>query len=199
MSELTSLYALHKRGELAHDDPRWGDVQEEINRVVKDVVSKSARNLYGEPLVACIDDVELAILRKFVEKRLEHRGDAIDPLIRWSARNDMLSHFRRSRSPCAVSFDGAEKAWEHQDEQRDEPGDDAEPDLFDRVRAAMPPFRFQEHPFVRDGILAFFLTHHNYPGPGYLHAFGVHHSVRPSVYNAALFDVNSAMIQLCEA
>jgi hypothetical protein len=193
MSNLTELYALHRAGKLPGTDKRWLDVSRDLCKLARQVVEAGSRDLYGTPVELAIEDVGTALLQKFVACKLDHSGAGIEPLLRTAARNDMLSYYRRSRSPTASSFDGAEQTWEKEAE-RAEPTDD----MFARARAFMPPFRFAEYPHVRDAVLAFFLTHWTYPGAGFLHPFGVHHSIRQPVYNAAVFDLNRAMIRICE-
>lgn len=195
--DLTELYDLHERGDLGSDDPRWDDVQTLLRETAKAEVRRSARRLYGEPLESAIDQVEGLLLQKFISRRFSPRnGRCLEPLLRTTCRNDLISVFRKSRSPSAVGFDGAEASWEN---TRTPVVTSDRLDLFGTIRGSLPPFRFREHAHVRESLLAVFLTHHRLPGPSHLASLGVASSRRQTVYNAAVVDLNQAMMRICDA
>ncbi len=192
---LTELYDLHERGELDSMDQRWNIVARLIHKIVVTEVTKSAKRLYGEPLEAAIVDVEGTVLHKFIGKRFTpRRTPTIEPLLRVTCRNDMLTMFRRSKSPSTVGFDGAEAAWTSDHK----PITDERIDMFGRIRGNLETFRFHEHTHVREALLAVFLSQHKYPGPGFLSPLGVGATQRQDVYNAAVVDLNCAMMGICD-
>lgn len=191
--DLTELYDLHERGELSSNDQRWMQVQQQLSDVVGAAVRRNARNLHGQTLDNAIIEVEGALLQKFVSKRFSPReGRPLNPLLQVVIRNELLSLFRRNKSPSTVGFDGAETVWEGN-------AMTVSTDLFGRVRNNLGEYRFPEHNHIREAILAYFLTKQKYPGPLFLQGFGVSVGKRRAVYNAAVVDLNCAMTDLCDA
>lgn len=194
---LTLLYDQHKAGTLSGtDDEAWGYVQEQIRRFARMAVCALSPRLFGEPLEQRVDDVYTRLITKFLEGRLDYQGDTMEPLLQRAARNDARDSFRRSRSATAVCFDGAEETWESRSRHVEPDEPDASHDLFGAVRSKLDPFRFPEHPHVRECVLAQLLTTGAYPGPSALHSLSVHPDHRLAVYNAAVVDINTAVQEL---
>jgi hypothetical protein len=190
---ITELYDLHRDGTLGDHDPRWKVVERELRRLAAREVGRANGRLYGEPRRSRVEDVYTRLLCKFLERRFNYRGESMDGLLASAARNDTHDSFRRSRSPSTVYFDGAEHRWA--DDRM--PVDHVDPDVFGVVRQGMSDFRFPEHPHVREAVLSFFLTNSRYPGSSFLHALTVPHATRSAVYNAAVVDINTAMMAAC--
>lgn len=188
---ITELYDLYVAGSLPSDDARWNEVEAELLSIAESVVRRSARNVHGPALTDAIEDVHSALLQKFIRRRLSRIGPDLKGLLRMAARNEMTSSFRRRKSPSTVGFAGAERTWK----ATSDVATDA-PDIFAEVRARFDEFRFPTHGYARDGILAFFLSNTDYPGEQYLEGFGVDNRERKDVYNAALFDINSATMAM---
>jgi hypothetical protein len=193
-TRLTELYNLHKHKCLPRSDPRWAEVQSILAGVARktceNVKARSHQGaLYGAAIEQRYEDIYTALLTKFLERRLNHNRLSIEPLLSSIARNELATSFRRGRSPSAVYFEGAEETWEGDQGPRQQNGN-----LFETIRDRLPAFRFQEYPHVREALLAFFLMTNRYPGHHFLHAFGVRRDERVAVYNAALYDINGAMI-----
>lgn len=200
-SRLTELYEAHRKGEMPRADPRWEEVPDLLHKFASRVTRSQTHarataqgRLYGTVVEDRIHDVATVLLTKFLEGRLNHRGPAIEPLLSTVARRELATAFRRSRSPSTVGFDGAEKTWQGDNGPREQKGE-----LFPVLQSSLRHFRFPEYPHVREALLAFFLSTSRYPGPHYLHPFGVHKDLRPAVYNAAVFDLNRAMVSQCDA
>lgn len=197
---LSQLYALYRAGRLGDMDPRWTRVQDMLMEFSRGVVVRFATNLFGQTREHRVEDVYGRLLVKFLKKSFHPHGPNLEPLLLHTARNDLTTSFRRSQSPTPVYYDGAESTWEDQSSQWEDGSADVggrcHEDLFSSARTIMRPFRFREYGHARDGMLAFFLTHFRHPGQIFLHTFGVHRTVRPTVYNAAVVDINQAMIDL---
>ena len=196
MIDLTELYIKHTRGELPGDDAEWSTVQQELRIIAVSVCSSTARassrqgQLFGSVLEARIEDVYTVLLVKFIEKKLPFRGASIMPLLVTTARNELFTSFRRDRSPCTVCFDGAEETWHSEDR----PWEDDE-DLFALLRARLHTFRFPEYLYVREALLAFILSTKRYPGDHFLNSFGLPRDIRVTVYNAAIYQINTAIAE----
>ncbi len=195
LETLTFLYDQYGVGNLDSTDRRWQRVNDIIVDFTKNEVTRISKDLYGPPLEAAVDVVTREILAKFISKRLNRQlGQAtIEPLLRFAIRNDLMSHFRRSRSPSTVTHEanhgtGVMLMGGSMSPDRD---------VFHNTRQHFGEFRFPEWSMVREAILAFFLTRMKYPGHRFLNLFGVNTRDRVAVYNAALFDINRAMIAHC--
>jgi len=192
--ELTTLYSQHVAGKLASNDQRWNRVSTMLMCFCKCEATRLAKDLYGQPLEACVENLYTALISKFVKKKLRHQTSTIEPLLRFAARNDLMSYFRRSRSPSAVTHESSHGDGLMIMGGRMRP----DRDLFNVVRQNMASFRFQEWSWVREAILAVFLTRTIYPGPTFLQTFGVKDHEQEAVYNAALYDINRAIMAICE-
>lgn len=187
---LTELYDLHHAGLLDGLDARWNSVHRLLRQVAVNVVRRRASDLYGEPAEARIEDVFTSILTKFLTCKFPYNGDSIDSLLQTAATRDLMSAFRRSNSVCTHSVHGEERDIEAFDSESR--------NLFEVVREALPPFRFPEHQFVREAMLAFMLCSGDYPGRRWLRGFGVRQSMQTCIYNAAVVDINRAMVEVAE-
>lgn len=194
---LEELYRLHCDGAMGRLDSRWDQVQDELRGIAVSVVRsvssrRTGQELYGSPMDDRVEDVYTAILSKFIEKKLNARSSFTSVLMT-AARNALLDAFRASSSPSAtVGFDGADETW--QDHERPVPKD-----LFMQVRQRLRSFRWAEFPHVRESLLAYFLTHHTFPGAAFLGHFEVEPHLRTSVYNAAVYDLNCALLEVVQA
>ena len=200
MSRLTELYKAYRGGKMPRDDPRWEEVPKLLHKIARGVTHSQTRaksatqgQLYGAVMDDRIEDVSTVLLTKFLEGRFDFRGQTIEPLLFTVARRELATAFRRSRSPSTVGFEGDEKTWQGDDGPREQ-----QSDLFVVLLARLRHFRFPEYPHVREALLAFFMATNRYPGHHYLHPFGVHKDLREAVYNAAVFDLNLAMINQCD-
>lgn len=185
---LTTLYDAHEAGELDSLDKRWLQVEHLLRGFVRRWVPSNARNLYGPPLNDLVDEVHAAVLRKFVARRLGRHGDVIEPLLVSVVRNETLSALRKGRSLTAVLENP-----HHFEHQEGESKARREVDLFSDIHARLEPFRFREHPGVRELMLAVFLATGSFPGPGILANLNVTRLARQAVHNAAMVDCNRAM------
>lgn len=195
---LERLYRLHLAEKLGPMDVRWDQVASELRGVATTTVRQVTLQrglLYDAPYENAIEAVYTAVLMKFIQRRFSVR-ESFGSLLMTSARNALLDALRQSNSVSATTaFEGKEEVWES---KPDHPPMH-EKDLYDLIRHRLGPFRWAEYPHVREAVLSYFLTHFKLPGASFLNAFGVPNNIRASVYNAAAFDVNSAMVQLCEA
>lgn len=189
--KLRDYYQLHVQDQLARDDPRWGIVQELLRQVAYSVVKRNARGIYGQAIENLADDVEARLLMKFLGKRLDFTV-SFDSMLGTAARREFLSAVRRkprAATNVGVRIDAWDEIASLERSARLEPDE-----VFDGIRGHMPPFRFQEYPHVRDGLLTAFLSTGRYPGLAFLSVYAVHAAVRKACYSAAIFDINRASV-----
>jgi hypothetical protein len=192
---ITELYDAHERGELTEHDARWKTVCKHLGRIAAATVAGSSKGLYGEPFNTAVMAVETELLRKFIKKKFGGRSqDTIDSLLGTTARNDLYAHFRRSKSPTPVYFDGAEETWESPKSTPEH-----EHDIFGEVRKMMRPVRFVEYPHAKEIVLAAFLATGKMPDSRVLELAGVKKTERQAVLNSIIFSINNAMMGLCSA
>lgn len=187
-TKLTDLYRLHEANTLGMDDRRWLVIQESIYRLTSTTITKSMRGLFGGPLNRVIEEVQGAVLGKFITRKYTIDGDTIEPVLRATILNEMRSVLRKSQSVTPVAMS---KGYESEGGENGAADDD---DLFDHVRQKLrQPFRFAEAPHVREAVLAFLLTSARFPPQSFIGSMGVPPALRRHVFNAAVFDINEAI------
>lgn len=186
-SKLTAMYRTHEAGALGQNDRRWLYIQETVYRLTADTITKGTRGLFGGPLDRIIEEVQGAVLGKFITKKYTIDGTTIEPVLRATILNEMRSVLRKSQSVTPVSMASGCEA-----ESEVTGGDDD--DLFNHVRQKLrQPFRFAEAPHVREAVLAFLLTSARFPPQSFIGSMGVPPALRRHVFNAAVFDINEAI------
>jgi DNA-directed RNA polymerase specialized sigma24 family protein len=198
---LTDLYQAHCEDSLADNDERWDTVQRLLLRISRRVVGRTRAGswhggLYGAQAEHITDNVYTGLLTKFLERRFQVRGANIEPLLAAAAKNQCIDALRRSRSPIAHGLEDPFEGHEQADVTQDPVHANSVADLFDRIRLFLPAFRFHEYPHVREVLLGVFLSLNRYPGAHFLDSVGVPQQVRRSVYTAAVFDINSAIMSV---
>lgn len=193
MEDINSLCERHERGRLAGSDARWTQVEELLMAITTQEVKRTAAGIYGMPLEHLVDQVYTAVLSKFISKKFRDRRGKAHIIIRKAARNETISALRRSRSPSSVGFDGAEETWEAGASVAERPG------VVAQVEVYLRDFRFPEYEAARGAVLGFFSANGGYPGPAFVTQFGVPQDVARPVYNAAVCDLNTAMLEVVDA
>lgn len=181
--------AIYTGGELT--GAMWSAAQSCIRLLAWNAVERSAAK-YKIPrrtIAELADNVEAEITEKLVGKK---PGDPdtirnFEGFMRSLAFRATISVLRRIKSPLA-----GQMASEPGCEAPRLPGPAQNEDVFLRIRSLLGPFRFQEYGLVRDALLAVRLATGGYPGPGLLR-WMVQESERTACYNAAVYDINSAI------
>lgn len=136
-----------------------------------------------------IEDVEGEIVEKVIKKTL---GDPaaiknLEALMCTVTYRATITVLRRIKSPLAgalVADPGSAAAAPRSDEVED---------VFLEVRRRMDAFRLPEHRLARDALLAVRLATETFPGPAFLREM-VPVPMRVLCYNAAVFDINTAIL-----
>lgn len=184
------FYAIHNSVGLDEADPRWLDVSRLLHTYARGTVTAHCHSLIGLEREQLTDAVQARLLAKFMNRRFQCAdGQSFERLLNRSAKNDMIDELRGSRSISAESMDGRPIGDTIFARMR------GESDVFAVLREVMRPYRFREFLYVRDCILSYFLQRKQYPPPSWLKSIGVPPDSWAPVFNAAVFDINSAILE----
>lgn len=212
-ASLTELYQAHVNGRLGGHDPMWREVERQLKSLARSTAARLLKagswqgRLYGESFQARVEDVYTVLLCKFIDRRFSHTADSIDSLLATTARNELMTALRKSRSPSTVSFheNTANRVTRGRVERMRESVECAtaptainDADIFLRIRERMGIFRFGEYAYVRDALLSCFLGTRTYPGSHWLASLSVRSAERQAVYNAAIVSINRAIMDVVD-
>jgi hypothetical protein len=174
----------------------WTEARDALRRLAYISVKKCAAKfkIPDSTQPELIDEVEGALTIKLAQKRLPDPATvtSFEAMMRTVGWRETLSVLRKIKSPLAGRLESDPGLTVRHESVVDE--DD---DVFLRIRSGMEPFRFGEYKLARDVLLAVRLATDGFPGPAYLRAM-VPKSKQGCVYNAAVFDINTAILGIAD-